>query len=209
MNIDPRAKKKLLLIGAILAVGIIAIIVYAALTPKLPGTQASEKTVIIDNYSKYTRYISSDSFGNFGNTLYRYIDNPTKSVYHASIVDDSYSYDSDSWFSTFIVKLNDGDVSWSIKLQTLKDGDLNGDIGVTCKTGAKCLAVSDILKSELQDYLPLTTNDYIISYQKNYKKISVIYYDQAGEGKIKAQEKIKSLGFKPEDYEIEYFYGGR
>lgn len=209
MNIDPRTKKKLILVGAILAVGIIATIIYAVLAPKLPGTQASDKTVIIDNYRDYTSHISSDSFGHFGNSLYEYIENPNKGIYHASIVDGSYSYDPDSWFSTFVVKLKDSDISWDVTIQTLKDGSLNGDPGIKCKSGSQCLAVTDKLQSALQDYLPITTNDYIISYQKNYKKISVVYYDQAGEGKVKAQEKIKSLGFKPEDYEIEYFYGGR
>jgi hypothetical protein len=48
-----------------------------------------------------------------------------------------------------------------------------------------------------------------MAYQKNISNISVVYYDQQGTGKEKALEKIKSLGFKPEDYKIEYFYGGR
>ena len=38
--------------------------------------------------------------------------------------------------------------------------------------------------------------------------LSVVYYDQEGIGKSKALEKITSLGFNPEDYTINYYYGG-
>lgn len=206
---DPRMKKRVIVAGIAILVLFIGIIVYA-LIPKLPSTQASDKTVIIDNYKDYTAHISSDSFGHFGNSLYEYIQNPSQGVYHASIVDGSYSYDPDSWFSTFVIKLKDSDISWDVSIQTLRDGSLNGDPSITCKTGVQCLAVTDKLKAALQDYLPLSSDEYIIAYQKNdTSKISVVYYDQAGEGKTKAQEKIKSLGFNPEDYSIEYFYGGR
>lgn len=209
---NTRAKRILIITAVIFIIGSIASIVYFLVTPRLPSTQDSNKTVIIDNYSHYTSYISSDSFGTLGNYLYRFIQKPSQSVYHAAIVDGSYTYSSDSWFSNFIVKLKDSDVSWKVSMQTLKNGDINGDISIVCNSGgATCLSLSDTLNSTtaLQDLLPISTPDYIIATQKNdYNGLSIIYYDQAGAGKTKALEKIKSLGFKPEDYSITYYYGG-
>lgn len=208
---DIRAKRILIIFGVIFIAGCIALVFYL-LSPKLPSTQQSDKTVIIDNYSDYTDHISSDSFGMLGNFLYRFIDKPDKGVYHATIVDGTYTYASDSWFSKFTVKLKESDISWDITLQTLKNGEINGDINVVCSGGSACLSLSDTMNSSrvLQDLLPITTDDYVISYQtNNYETLSIVYYDQKGVGKTKALEKIKSLGFKPEDYKIEYFYGGR
>lgn len=208
---DLRTKKAVIVSGIIFLIGFIAVVIYLLL-PKPPSTQNSDKTVIIDNYADYTERISSDSFGMLGNYLYRFIDKPEKGVYHGEIVEGSYTYASDSWFSKFIVKLKDSDVSWKVTLQTIKNGDINGDINIECVSGNACLSVSETVNSTrvLQDLLPITTNDYIISYQSdNYDAISIVYYDQKGIGKAKALEKIKSLGFKPEDYKIEYFYGGR
>lgn len=191
---------------------LIASVVYFLFAPKTPSTQNSDKTVIIDNYSEYTSHISADSFGYLGNYLYGFINEPSQGVYHATIVDGSYTYDSDSWFSTFTVKLVDNDISWNVSIQTLKNGEINGDIKVTCASGgAACLSMSSKINSttHLQDLLPLTTDDYIISYQKdNYDGLSIVYYDHEDIGKTKALEKIKSLGFKPEDYTIQYYYGG-
>jgi hypothetical protein len=208
---DIRAKRILIVFGVIFIAGCIALIFYL-LSPKLPSTQQSDKTVIIDNYTEYTEHISSDSFGSLGNYLYRFINKPDKGVYHAEVIEGTYTYASDSWFSKFTVRVKDSDISWNVSLQTLKNGDINGDISVTCNSGSMCVSQSGTTNSTsvLQDMLPLTSDDYIISYQtKNYDAISIVYYDQKGIGKAKALEKIKSLGFKPEDYKIEYFYGGR
>ena len=209
---DERTKRILFIYGALFAIGIVIVLLFYFLVPKNPGTQASDKTVIIDNYRDYTKNISSDSFGILGNNLYRFIKNPNKGVYHATIVDGSYTYAADSWFSKFIVQLKDSDISWKVSMQTVKNGEINGDIAISCNSGGEaCLSLSDTLNSKraLQDVLPLNTDDYIISGQADdYKGISVVYYDQNGVGKAKALEKIKSLGFKPEDYTIEYFYGG-
>lgn len=211
--LDPQ-KKRVIIIGiVILSIVSIVSIVYFLVTPKLPIGQQSDKTVIIDNYADYTKYISSKSFGSLGNYLYRFIHEPDKGVYHAEIVKDSYSYASDSWFSTFNVKVKDSDISWAVSLQTLEDGSINGDINIQCLTGGSaCLSLSEVTNTSraLQDYLPISTSDYIIAYKKdNYDALSIVYYDQDDTGKTKALEKIKSLGFKPEDYPIEYFYGGR
>ena len=203
--------KRLLVIGGIVFAIIIAVmlIIYFFI-PKLPSTQNSERTVIIDNYAKYTQHISADSFGYLGNYLYEFIEEPDKSVYHATIVDGSYTYAPESWFSKFTIKVEGSDITWKVSLQTLKNGEINGDIGITCGDGESCVSLSDRLPSAtLQSYLPLTTNDYIIAYQKAANSISIVYYDKEGTGKTKALEKITSLGFKPEDYKIEYFYGGR
>lgn len=209
---DTRTKRILIIFGVIFIASCITLVLYL-LFPKLPSTQQSDKTVIIDNYSKYTDHISSNSMGSLGNYLYRFINNPDKGVYHADIVDGSYTYSPDSWFSKFVVKLKDSDISWNVTIQTTDEGDINGDISITCKSGgAACLSVSDTINSStvLQDRLPITESNYIISYQtNNYDVISIVYYDQKGIGKAEALEKIKSLGFKPEDYKIEYFYGGR
>jgi len=208
---DTRAKKILIIAGSVFAVLVVAFLVYYFFVPKYPSTQHSDKTVIIDNYTEYTKHISSDSFGYLGNYLYQFIKEPQKGVYHAEITEGSYSYASDSWFSKFIVKLKDSDISWNISMQTLKNGEINGDIGVTCNSGS-CISVGEVMNSTraLQDLLPITTNDYIIAYKTNdYDAISIVYYDEAGTGKEEALEKIKSLGFKPEDYKIEYHYGGR
>jgi hypothetical protein len=207
---NTRAKKILIVSGVFFALGVLAIIIVYLVVPRLPSTQNSDKTVIIDNYSKYTTHISSDSFGTLGNFLYRFIENPNKGVYHATIVDNSYSYASDSWFSKFTVQVKDSDISWKISMQTLKNGDINGDIGITCITGSACRSLSDKLNSAtvLQDLLPISSKDYLIATQKKYDNISIIYYDQEGTGKTKALDKIKSLGFKPEDYTIKYYYGG-
>lgn len=209
---DTRAKRTLIISALLFGIGCIALIVYA-LIPKPPATQSSDKTVIIENYSKYTDHISSDSFGYLGNYLYEFIQNPTQGVYRGNIVDGSYSYSNDSWFSKFTVKINDSDISWKIAMQTINDGEINGDISVTCESASgACLSVSDKFNSStaLQDRLPISSDDYIITYQTdNYDTLSIVYYDEAGTGKTKALEKIKSLGFKPEDYKIEYFYGGR
>jgi hypothetical protein len=195
-----------------LVIGSIASIIYFSVIPKLPSTQNSNKTVLIDNYSKYTGHISSDSFGTLGNYLYSFIQKPSQGVYHAIIVDGSYTYSSDSWFSKFIVTLKDSDISWKISMQTLHNGDINGDISIVCNSGgAACLSLSDTQgsKTVLQDLLPINSPDYIIAIQKdNYNGLSIIYYDQEETGKALALEKIKSLGFKPEDYSIEYYYGG-
>lgn len=207
---DLRNRRLIIISGIVFAVIVIAMVAVYFFIPKTPSTQDSDKTVIIDNYSKYTEHISEASFGYLGNYLYEFIKNPTKGVYHATIVDDSYTYASDSWFSKFIVKVEDSDISWKVSMQTLRDGSINGDIGITCASGSSCISFSEKLPSAtLQSYLPLTTNDYIIAYQRGSDSISVVYYDHEGVGQAKALEKIKSLGFKPEDYKIEYFYGGR
>lgn len=209
---DPRKKRILIIAVIVFIIGSIAAIVYYSVIPKHPSTQDSTKTVIIDNYAKYTNHISSDSFGTLGNNLYRFIQKPSQDVYHATIVDGSYTYSSDSWFSNFIIKLTDNDISWKISMQTLQNGDINGDISIVCNSGgAACLSLSDTLdsKTALQDLLPINTPNYIIAIQKNnYNALSIIYYDQEGTGKTEALEKIKSLGFKPEDYSITYYYGG-
>lgn len=205
--------KRTFIIAGIIGVGLIVMLFIYLLIPKLPSTQNSDKTVIIDNYADYTQHISSDSFGHLGNYLYEFIAEPSQGVYHATIVADSYTYSAESWFSKFVVQLKDSDISWNVSLQTIENGEINGDIAITCKSGGDaCLSLSDRMNSTtvLQDYLPLTTNDYIISYQNgNYDALSVVYYDNDGIGKAAALEKIESLGFNPEDYTIEYFYGGR
>lgn len=205
-------KKRIVVVGiSLFIIASIISIVYFFIIPKLPSTQHSDKTVIIDNYANYTKHISSDSFGNLGNYLYRFIKNPSKGVYHASITDGSYTYDSKSWFSKFEVAVKDSDIIWNISLQTTRDGAINGDIGITCKSGTSCLTLEGTMntKTNLQDLLPLNSSDYIISIEKkNYKGLSIIYYDKEGVGKTKALDKIKSLGFKPEDYKITYYYGG-
>lgn len=209
---DTRAKRILAISGGVFAIVVIVLIIVAFVIPRTPSTQYSDKTVIIDNYAEYTRHISPDSFGYLGNYLYGFIEKPSQGVYHATIVDGSYTYSSDSWFSKFIVKLKDSDISWNVSLQTTRNGEINGDIVITCKSGGSaCLSVSDKMQSAtaLQDLLPLNTDDYIINYQQdNYDALSIIYYDRDGTGKSKALEKIKSLGFKPEDYTIKYYYGG-
>ncbi|MBC7565066.1 hypothetical protein H7100_02460 [Candidatus Saccharibacteria bacterium] len=209
---NTRAKKILIAAVAVFIIGSIAAIIYFLVVPRLPSTQQSDKTVIVDNYTDYTGHISPDSFGTLGNYLYRFIKTPGKGVYHATIVDTSYTYSSDSWFSRFVVKLVDSDISWKVSMQTIKNGDINGDISIVCNSGgAACLSLSDRLESSrvLQDLLPINTPDYIIAIQKNnYNGLSIIYYDQEGTGKNLALEKIKSLGFKPEDYSIQYYYGG-
>lgn len=210
MNI--RSKRMLIIAIIIFVIGAIGLIVYFVATPKSPSTQDANKTVIIDNYANYNSNISSNSFGTLGNYLYRFIQKPSQSVYHATIVDGSYAYASDSWFSHFIVKLQGSDVSWKVSMQTLKNGDINGDISIVCNSGgAGCLSLSDTQgsKTALQDLLPINSPDYIIAIEKNnYKALSIIYYDQEGTGKTEALDKIKSLGFKPEDYTITYYYGG-
>ncbi len=200
----------LIVTAAIFIIISVVLVIYFASIPKIPPTQTADKTVIIDNFSDYTTYISPESFGYLGNDLYRYIKDPTKSVYHASIVDGSYKYSPESWFSTFTVKLKDGDTSWNVSMQTTRKGEINGDTVITCRTSDACISLEDMfVKPTLQAYLPLSTDDYIIAYQKDNQDIlSVVYYDKAGLGKEKALEKIWSLGFKPEDYTIKYFYGG-
>lgn len=209
---NTRAKRILIISVIVFIIGSIASIIYFSLLPKLPSTQDSTETVIIDNYADYTEHISSDSFGQLGNYLYRFIETPTESTYHATITDGSYNYSSDSWFSNFTVTVVDSDVSWKVSMQTLKDGEINGDISIQCYSGEKCLSFSDRLESTraLQDLLPINTPDYIIAIQQdNYDALSIIYYDQEGTGKTKALEKIESLGFTPESYSITYYYGGR
>jgi len=206
---DTRRKQILTVVIVIFVIGFITAIIYFLVTPRLPSTQASHETVIIDNYADYTNNISSDSFGLLGNNLYRNIKKPSQDVYHATIVDGSYSYSKDSWFSDFTVTLKNSDISWKISMQTLRSGEVNGDISIECISGAACLSLSDTLgsKTVLQDLLPINTPDYIIAIQKNdYKGLSIIYYEEAG--KAAALENIKSLGFKPEDYTITYYYGG-
>lgn len=208
---EPRGKKVFLIAGVSFAVLVLGLLIYYFISSGNPSTQKSDKTVVIDNYKEHTQYISSNSYGYLGNYLYEFIKDPKQGVYHAEITKGSYSYDSRSWFSKFVVKLKDGNISWNISMQTLKNGDINGDIRVTCESG-DCISASERMNSNnaLQDELPITTNDFIISQGKDdYKTLTVVYYDTAGEGKTKALEKIKSLGFKPEDYTIKYFYGGR
>ncbi len=208
---DTRTRKIFITAGIVFVVAVVAMVVYA-LIPKNPSTQDSDKTVIIKNYSKYTDHISADSFGYLGNYLYKYIKDPKKGVYNATIVDGSYTYSKDSWFSRFVVKLEDSDISWKVSMQTLDDGSINADIGITCVSGSACLTTSSGVQNvvaKLQASLPITNDDYIISYQLGTENtLSIVYYDQEGTGKTKALDKIKSLGFKPEDYTIEYYYGG-
>ena len=116
---DTRNKRIIIISAIIFAVVSIAMIVYFVAVPRLPSTQKSDKTVIIDNYTEYTKHISSDSFGNLGNNLYRFIQKPSQGIYHATITEGSYNYSPDSWFSNFIVKLKDSDVSWKISMQLL------------------------------------------------------------------------------------------
>jgi hypothetical protein len=208
---DIRRKRILTITIIVLVISSIAAIIYFLVIPKIPATQKSSNTVIIDNYSGYTAHISSDSFGTLGNHLYSFMQKPTQSVYHATIEDGSYSYASDSWFSDFIVKLKDSDISWKISMQTLNNGDINGDISIVCNSGAACVSSSDAqeAKTTLQALLPINTSDYIIASQKDdFNGLSIIYYDEDGTGKAEALDKIKSLGFKPEDYTITYYYGG-
>lgn len=208
---EPRGKRIIIISGIAFVALVVGLLVFYFISSGNPSTQKSDKTVVIDNYKDYTRYISSDSYGYLGNYLYEFIKDPKQGVYHAEITEGSYSYDSKSWFSKFIVKLKDSNISWRISIQTLNTGEINGDISVTCESG-DCISLSEKMNSTeaLQDLLPITTNDYIISQSTaDYDTLSVVYYDTAGEGKTKALEKITSLGFKPEDYTIQYFYGGR
>lgn len=210
---DTRLKRILVITGVIFTAGIIALLVFYFITPRPPATQNSDKTVIIDNYSKYTNHISSDSFGYLGNYLYEFIKNPKQGMYHATVVDNSYTYSSESWFSKFTVQLIGSDVSWKISMQTINTGAITGDIAVTCNAGSSlCSSFSDIRNSKttLQDLLPINTAEYIIANQKDSSsKLSIIYYDNGNIGKTKAIEKIKSLGFDPNNYTIQYYYGGR
>jgi hypothetical protein len=209
---DTRSKRILTIAVIVFIIGSIAAIVYFLVAPKHSSTQDLHNTVIIDNYSGYTSHISSNSFGTLGNNLYRNIQKPTLDVYHATIVDGSYTYSSDSWFSSFIIKLTASDISWKISMQTLQNGEINGDVSIVCNSGgAACLSLSDTqgAKTTLQALLPINTPDYIIATEKdNYNGLSIIYYDEAGKGKTEALDNIKSLGFKPEDYTITYYYGG-
>ena len=201
-------KKAVIIIGGVFAIGIVLLLLIFFFTNK---TETRTKTVTIKNSSQYTSHIAPESFIELGDYLYNFIDNPDKEVYNATVVDGSYSYSTTSWFSEFTVAVDDSDIAWEISMQTLKTGEINGDIGVTCVSGEACLSVS--AKSNptatLQSYLPLNTNDYIISFNTNdINVLSVVYYDQEGIGKSKALEKITSLGFNPEDYTINYYYGG-
>lgn len=209
MNI--RRKRLLIIAIIVFVVGSIAAIIYYSGVQRYPSTQELHKTVVIDNYANFTTHISSDSFGTLGNNLYRNIQKPNLDVYHATIVDGSYTYSSDSWFSNFILKLIGNDISWKISMQTLQNGDINGDVSIVCNSGAACLSLSDTegAKTTLQSLLPINTPDYIIASQKDdFNGLSIIYYDEAGTGKTEALDNITSLGFKPEDYTITYYYGG-
>lgn len=211
MNNSPRAKRIIIIALVIFIVGSVASILFFLIKPK---DQASKDpntvVVVIDNYKKYTKYISPASFTRLGSYLPHFITKPTEDTYHATIVDNSYTYAPDSWFSTFIVKLNDNDTSWKVSMQTIKDGSVSGEIKVTCNSGDLCLsAPKENAKKTLQEYLPLSSIDYIIASKKdNPQALSIVYYDQTGTGQSKALEKIKSLGFNPDDYSIEYHYGG-
>jgi hypothetical protein len=209
---DTRRKRLLIIAVIVFIIGSIAAIIYYSVTPRLPSNQNSHHTVIIDNYADYTGHISSTSFGTLGNNLYRFIQKPSQDVYHATIVDGSYTYSSDSWFSNFTLNLTGSDISWKISMQTLNTGDINGDISIVCNSGgAACLSLSETQAAQttLQALLPINTPDYIIATEKdNYSGLSIIYYDEAGTGKTEALDKIKSLGFNPNDYSITYYYGG-
>lgn len=208
---EPRGKRILIIASIVFGVIVVGLLLYFFIASRYPSTQYAEKTVIIDNYKDYTEHISPGSFGYLHNYLYEFIKDPSKPIYHAEISNNSYSYNKDSWFSKFVVKVKDSDISWSVSMQTLDNGEVNGDISVTCLTG-NCISFSERVNSTtaLQDALPITTNDYIISQgSASYESLSIVYYDNEGIGKTKALEEIKSRGFKPEDYKIEYFYGGR
>lgn len=210
---DIRSKQKLVIAGIVFIVGIAALLLFSFLNSRPPATQYSDKTVIIDNYASYTDHISPDSFGYLGNYLYEFIKDPQQGIYHATIVNNSYSYSLESQSSKFTVQLVSSDLSWKVSIHTTRNGGINGDISVICEpSNSSCLSLSEVRnpKTTLQSMLPLNTADYIIAYQKDNRDIlSIIYYDNNNIGKTKALEKIKSLGFKPEDYTIKYFYGGR
>ena len=202
-------KRNITIVILLITIFIILPIVLFLLSNK---ALTESKVVVIDNSSDHSKNISSSAFSNLGSFLYNFINNPDQEIYHGTIKEGSYSYSSSTWFSRFIVELNNSDVSWNVQMQTLKTGELNGNISVSCNSGGEaCLSVS--AKSNptatLQSYLPLNTNDYIISFNTNdINVLSVVYYDQEGVGKSKALEKITSLGFNPEDYTINYYYGG-
>lgn len=208
---DPNKKRLVIILISIFLLVVIGLVVYYFITSRYPSTQRSDETVFIDNYTSYTEHISADSFGYLGNYLYEFIDTPSKGVYHAMIVDETYTYNDENWFSKFDVAVKDSDIVWSISMQTIESGEINGDISVTCISGS-CVSRSEEFSpnaSVLQDYLPITTDEFIMTYQSNdYDTLSVVYYDQEGIGQAKALEKITSLGFNPDDYTIEYFYGG-
>ena len=67
---DIRAKRIVIITSVIFTIGVIGMVLFYFLVPKIPSTQFSDKTVIIDNYAKFTKYISSDSMGSLGNYLY-------------------------------------------------------------------------------------------------------------------------------------------
>lgn len=208
---EPRSKRIIIIAIVAFAVLVVGLLLFYFFSSKYPSTQNAEKTVIIDNYKEYTEHISPDSFGYLSNYLYEFMKDPKQSIYHAEIVEGTYTYNSQSWFSKFTVKVKDSDISWKVSMQTLKNGEINGDIGVTCESGS-CISISERMNSTeaLQDLLPITKNDFIISQSKdNYDSLSIIYYDQEGIGKSEALKEIESRGFKPEDYIIEYHYGGR
>ena len=205
MNV--RGKKVLIVSLVAFALFVITpILLFLVNTP-----EPLSKTVVIRNSAQYTSHISSESFKGLGDYLYNFIQDPRQEIYYATIIDGSYTYSARSLFSEFTVAVDDSNIAWKISMQTLKTGEINGDIVVTCVSGEACLSVS--AKSNptatLQSYLPLNTNDYIISFETdNINVLSVVYYDQEGVGKSKALEKITSLGFNPEDYTINYYYGG-
>lgn len=207
---NTQRKKLIIIVGVIVVIAFIIIPLVFSFFQTSTSTQ--KDIVIIDNASEYSTYISDESYTELGHYLYNFIDEPTQSVYSGTIVEGSYDYASNSWFSSFIVALKDSDISWDVSLQTLKNGEINGDISVTCASGKACLAVSPESNptAPLQSYLPITTNDFIINIESDDSSVlTVIYYDQEGTGKTKALEAITTLGFNPEDYTINYYYGGR
>lgn len=208
---DTRVKRIVIISSIIFTVSIIGVLIFYFLAVRNSSPLDAEGMVIIDNSSDYSEHISSDSFEKLGSYLYEFIKEPTQEEYHATIISGSYSYAPDSWFSKFIVEAKGKDISWNVLIQTLNDGSVGGDIVITCKSGSACSDVSqkeDSTKT-LQNFLPINTNDYIISQKLDDPyTLSVVYYDQTDVGKKKALEKIKSLGFDPEDYNIHYYYGG-
>lgn len=221
--------KKPILIVILAYIGFIVIVLVVSLIIKNLSTSSNnstDKTIIIDNQSSYSKGVNPAVFSNISGSAYSItslnIEN-AENTYHGIIRDNTFSNITNNSVS-FILDIPSIKVSWLVGQGLDNTGAPLSDTSVLCVTESQAIyplldickdistgfQTSDQLKfMEIVKILPLTGPTYSVGFSKstvsdNYTLIITTYSEG---GKQDALNAIKLLGYNPDNYEITYNNG--
>lgn len=216
-----RENKKLV---QIIAIVLVLFVVVPITTTLLLKYGQSSNTIIIDNKSSYDKDIDSDVFTNIANSAYSATSHSIKNAektYHGTIRKDTFKNIANDNVS-FILDIPSVKISWSVSQALDNTGSPLSDASIKCVTkeqaiytllgncvdqssGGKTSEQIEFLK--IVQILPLSGPSYNVTYSisTNSSYLVVTYYTDTG--KQDALDAIKSLGYNPDNYAINYING--